>query len=155
MVNYNETQAMMIANVASGAPVPKTPESQAEYIRVFFNGCESEVTRLQLKIASEGVLVAPINGSKFIMWLARTSGDQSVIANEAINRTVMTQLSVDAKEDELDGWRYVSVIKAQTKRRKSCWSPSFDSDFEDTVLSMIRLGMIEFDVTGKKIRAIK
>lgn len=65
-------QAVMVANIRWGSPVPRTPKEQASFIMVFFRDCETEFSNSQLKLALGGVCVAPKNRREFILWALKS-----------------------------------------------------------------------------------
>ena len=144
------------------APLPKNAAAELALLGQFFQGEDlTEEVKTVVSLAEAGVRMMPTNRKALSIWLLRLLGIQVVDSErndsevvEAIERTVVNMIAVDHKKDDLEGWRYVSVVKAQAKRRKSlCHNGKFCDDIFDSVVSgLISSGAAETDASGKKMR---
>lgn len=75
---------------------------------------------------------------------------------EAVQAAILKMINVDRRKDDQDGWRYISVIKAQMKRRKFYQQiqKQLDGANQDAMQNALAMlgGKVEIDPTGKQIR---
>jgi phage/plasmid primase-like uncharacterized protein len=78
---------------------------------------------------------------------------------EAVQAAILKMINVDRRKDDQDGWRYISVIKAQMKRRKFYQQiqKQLDGANQDAMQNALAMlgGKVEVDPTGKQIRLRK
>lgn len=78
---------------------------------------------------------------------------------EAVQAAILKMINIDRRKDDQDGWRYVSVIKAQMKRRKFYQQiqKQLDGANQDAMQNALAMlgGKIEMDPSGKQIRLRK
>lgn len=78
---------------------------------------------------------------------------------EAVQAAILKMINIDRRKDDQDGWRYVSVIKAQMKRRKFYQQiqKQLDGANQDAMQNALAMlgGNIEMDPSGKQIRMRK
>jgi hypothetical protein len=78
---------------------------------------------------------------------------------EAVQAAILKMINVDRRRDDQDGWRYISVIKAQMKRRKFYQQiqKQLDGANQDAMQNALAMlgGKVEVDPTGKQIRLRK
>lgn len=78
---------------------------------------------------------------------------------EAVQAAILKMINIDRRKDDQDGWRYVSVIKAQMKRRKFYQQiqKQLDGANQDAMQNALAMlgGKIEMDPSGKQIRMRK
>jgi|GEM_PF-1578105 len=78
---------------------------------------------------------------------------------EAVQAAILKMINIDRRKDDQDGWRYVSVIKAQMKRRKFYQQiqKQLDGANQDVMQNALAMlgGKIEMDPSGKQIRLRK
>lgn len=78
---------------------------------------------------------------------------------EAVQAAILKMINIDRRKDDQDGWRYVSVIKAQMKRRKFYQQiqKQLDGANQDAMQNALAMlgGKIEMDQSGKQIRMRK
>lgn len=78
---------------------------------------------------------------------------------EAVQAAILKMINIDRRKDEQDGWRYISVIKAQMKRRKFYQQiqKQLDGANQDAMQNALAMlgGKIEMDPSGKQIRLRK
>ena len=78
---------------------------------------------------------------------------------EAVQAAIIKMINIDRRKDDQDGWRYVSVIKAQMKRRKFYQQiqKQLDGANQDAMQNALAMlgGKIEMDPSGKQIRLRK
>ena len=75
---------------------------------------------------------------------------------EAVQAAILKMINIDRRKDDQDGWRYVSVIKAQMKRRKFYQQiqKQLDGANQDAMQNALAMlgGKVEMDPSGKQIR---
>jgi phage/plasmid primase-like uncharacterized protein len=78
---------------------------------------------------------------------------------EAVQAAILKMINIDRRKDDQDGWRYVSVIKAQMKRRKFYQQiqKQLDGANQDAMQNALAMlgGKVEIDPSGKQIRLRK
>ncbi|MGL5130798.1 MAG: toprim domain-containing protein [Aeromonas popoffii] len=78
---------------------------------------------------------------------------------EAVQAAILKMINIDRRKDDQDGWRYVSVIKAQMKRRKFYQQiqKQLDGANQDAMQNALAMlgGKVEMDPSGKQIRLRK
>ena len=78
---------------------------------------------------------------------------------EAVQAAILKMINIDRRKDDQDGWRYVSVIKAQMKRRKFYQQiqKQLDGANQDAMQNALAMlgGKVEMDPSGKQIRMRK
>lgn len=78
---------------------------------------------------------------------------------EAVQAAILKMINIDRRKDDQDGWRYVSVIKAQMKRRKFYQQiqKQLDGANQDAMQNALAMlgGKVEMDPSGKQIRMKK
>ena len=78
---------------------------------------------------------------------------------EAVQAAILKMINIDRRKDDQDGWRYISVIKAQMKRRKFYQQiqKQLDGANQDAMQNALAMlgGKIEMDPSGKQIRMRK
>ena len=78
---------------------------------------------------------------------------------EAVQAAILKMINIDRRKDDQDGWRYVSVIKAQMKRRKFYQQiqKQLDGANQDAMQNALAMlgGKVEVDPSGKQIRLRK
>lgn len=78
---------------------------------------------------------------------------------EAVQAAILKMINIDRRKDDQDGWRYISVIKAQMKRRKFYQQiqKQLDGANQDAMQNALAMlgGKIEMDPSGKQIRLRK
>lgn len=78
---------------------------------------------------------------------------------EAVQAAILKMINIDRRKDDQDGWRYVSVIKAQMKRRKFYQQiqKQLDVANQDAMQNALAMlgGKVEMDPSGKQIRLRK
>lgn len=78
---------------------------------------------------------------------------------EAVQAAILKMINVDRRKDDHDGWRYISVIKAQMKRRKFYQQiqKQLDGANQDAMQNALAMlgGKVEMDPSGKQIRLRK
>lgn len=78
---------------------------------------------------------------------------------EAVQAAILKMINIDRRKDDQDGWRYVSVIKAQMKRRKFYQQiqKQLDGANQDAMQNALAMlgGKVEMDQSGKQIRMRK
>lgn len=78
---------------------------------------------------------------------------------EAVQAAILKMINIDRRKDDQDGWRYISVIKAQMKRRKFYQQiqKQLDGANQDAMQNALAMlgGKVEVDPTGKQIRLRK
>ena len=78
---------------------------------------------------------------------------------EAVQAAILKMINIDRRKDDQDGWRYISVIKAQMKRRKFYQQiqKQLDGANQDAMQNALAMlgGKVEIDPTGKQIRLRK
>lgn len=78
---------------------------------------------------------------------------------EAVQAAILKMINIDRRKDDQNGWRYISVIKAQLKRRKfyQTIQKALDGANQDAMQNALAMlgGKVEMDPTGKHIRLRK
>lgn len=78
---------------------------------------------------------------------------------EAVQAAILKMINIERRKDDQDGWRYVSVIKAQMKRRKFYQQiqKQLDGANQDAMQNALAMlgGKVEMDPSGKQIRLRK
>lgn len=78
---------------------------------------------------------------------------------EAVQAAILKMINIDRRKDDQGGWRYVSVIKAQMKRRKFYQQiqKQLDGANQDAMQNALAMlgGKVEMDPSGKQIRLRK
>jgi phage/plasmid primase-like uncharacterized protein len=78
---------------------------------------------------------------------------------EAVQAAILKMINIDRRKDDQDGWRYISVIKAQMKRRKFYQQiqKQLDGANQDAMQNALAMlgGKVEMDPSGKQIRLRK
>ena len=144
------------------APLPKNSSAELTLLEQFFQGDDlTDEIKTFASLVKTGVRILPTNRKALSRWLlvrvgfyvADSERNDDRIA-EAMERAVANMIGADHKKDDWEGWRYVSVVKAQVKRRKSlCHNGKFCDDIFDSVVSgLISSGAAENDASGKKMR---
>ena len=144
------------------APLPKNSSAELALLEQFFQGDDlTDEIKTFASLVKTGVRILPTNRKALSRWLlgrigfyvADTERRDDCIA-EAMERSVVNMIDADHKKDDWEGWRYVSVVKAQVKRRKSlCHNGKFCDDIFDSVVSgLISSGAAETDASGKQMR---
>lgn len=144
------------------APLPKTSAAELTLLEQFFQGDDlTDEIKTFASLVKTGVRILPTNRKALSRWLlvrvgfyvADSERNDDCIAEE-MERAVVNMIGADHKKDDWEGWRYVSVVKAQVKRRKSlCHNGKFCDDIFDSVVSgLISSGAAETDASGKKMR---
>ena len=72
---------------------------------------------------------------------------------------ILKMINIDRRKDDQDGWRYISVIKAQMKRRKFYQQiqKQLDGANQDAMQNALAMlgGKVEMDPSWKQIRLRK
>ena len=144
------------------APLPKTSSAELALLEQFFQGDDlTDEIKTFASLVKTGVRILPTNRKAISRWLLGRIGfyvadseRRDDVISEAMERAVVNMIDADHKKDDWEGWRYVSVVKAQAKRRKSlCHNGKFCDDIFDSVVSgLISSGAAETDASGKKMR---
>lgn len=163
MKTLNQIQSAIIDSLSNEfAPLPKNSSAELALLEQFFQGDDlTDEIKTFASLVKTGVRILPTNRKALSRWLlgrigfyvADTERRDDCIA-EAMERSVVNMIGADHKKDDLEGWRYVSVVKAQVKRRKSlCHNGKFCDDIFDSVVSgLISSGAAETDASGKQMR---
>ena len=163
MKTLNQIQSAIIDSLSNEfAPLPKTSAAELALLEQFFQGDDlTDEIKTFASLVKTGVRILPTNRKALSAWLTRRLGANSEDGerhyggiDDAMERTVVNMIDADHKEDDREGWRYISVVKAQAKRRKSlCHNGKFCDDIFDSVVSgLISSGAAETDASGKQMR---
>lgn len=138
------------------APLPKTSSAELALLEQFFQGDDlTDEIKTFASLVKTGVRILPTNRKALSRWLLGRLGANVADSErhddgiaKAMERTVVNMI------DGWEGWRYISVVKAQAKRRKSlCHNGKFcDDTFDSVVSGLISSGATETDASGKKMR---
>lgn len=138
------------------APLPKTSSAELALLEQFFQGDDlTDEIKTFASLVKTGVRILPTNRKAISRWLLGRIGfyvadseRRDDVISEAMERAVVNMI------DGWEGWRYISVVKAQAKRRKSlCHNGKFcDDTFDSVVSGLISSGAAETDASGKKMR---
>ena len=163
MKTLNQIQSAIIDSLSNEfAPLPKTSAAELALLEQFFQGDDlTDEIKTFASLVKTGVRILPTNRKALSRWLLERIGfcvadseRRDDVISEAMERAVVNMIGADHKKDDLEGWRYVSVVKAQMKRRKSlCHNGKFCDDIFDSVVSgLIFSGAAETDASGKQMR---
>ena len=166
MKTLTPIQSAIIDSLSSEfAPLPKTSSAELALLEQFFQGDDlTDEIKTFASLVKTGVRILPTNRKALSTWLIKRLGANVADSErhddgiaKAMERTVSSMIDEDHKKDDWEGWRYVSVVKAQAKRRKSlCHDGKFCDDiFESVVSGLISSGAAETDKTGKQIRMVE
>ena len=144
------------------APLPKTSSAELALLEQFFQGDDlTDEIKTFVGLVKTGVRILPTNRKALSTWLIKRLGANVADSErhddgiaKAMERTVANMIDADHKKDDWEGWRYISVVKAQAKRRKSlCHNGKFcDDTFDSVVSGLISSGAAETDASGQKMR---
>lgn len=143
------------------APLPKTSSAELALLEQFFQGDDltDEIKTFASLVKTE-VRILPTNRKALSRWLLERIGfcvadseRRDDVISEAMERAVVKMIDVDQRS-VARGWIYVSVVRAQMKRRKRlCHDGKFCDDIFDSVVSgLISSGAVEADASGNKVR---
>ena len=143
------------------APLPKTSDSQLAMLAQFFKDEDlTEEIKTVASLIKAGVNILPTNRKALSGWLLGRLGidasdghNTDDMAAKSIERAILKMIDVDQRNGAR-GWIYVSVVKAQIKRRKGCCHDGEfrNEDFDSVISKLIASGEAETDAIGKQMR---
>ena len=162
MKTLNQIQSAIIDSLSNEfAPLPKNSSAELALLEQFFQGYDlTDEIKTFASLVKTGVRILPTNRKALSRWLLERIGfcvadseRRDDVISEAMERAVVKMIDVDQR-NVARGWIYVSVVKAQMKRRKIlCHDGKFCDDIFDSVVSgLISSGAVEADASGNKMR---
>ena len=167
MKTLNQIQSAIIDSLSNEfAPLPKNSSAELALLEQFFQGDDlTDEIKTFASLVKTGVRILPTNRKALSRWLLERIGfcvadseRRDDVISEAMERAVVKMIDVDQR-NVARGWIYVSVVKAQMKRRKFYQQiqKQLDGANQDAMQNALAMlgGKVEMDPSGKQIRLRK